>query len=127
MHKSIAIFLLSVFIFSNTELRELGKIGALVGHYQEHKNNDAKITFLEFIHLHYFSGFVRDDDFNRDQQLPFKVIDCAAPGIVLTLPPVAILELKTPELVVSNKILPQTQSFSSSCHFSDIWQPPKRA
>jgi hypothetical protein len=125
MRKGTAIFFLSIFLFSNTEVHELGKIGAFINHYQEHRSADPAITLLEFIHIHYFNGNIHDEDYDRDMQLPFKVIDCAAPGIVFTLPSDVVLALTPPFPTLKNKACFSNQPAFQSSHLSDIWQPPK--
>jgi hypothetical protein len=125
MRQCTAIFLLSIFLFSNTEIRELGKIGAFVGHFQEHRAINPDISLLEFIHLHYFNGNVHDEDYARDMQLPFKVIDCAAPTFVCTIPLAAELILAPVPAEAKSSIRPADQSSFLSSYPSDIWQPPK--
>lgn len=125
MRKCTAIFLLSIFIFSNTEFHELGKIGAFIGHFHEHCADNPKTTLLSFIQLHYFSGITHDEDYSRDMQLPFKAIDCTAPGIVFTLPQETFLALPPTLFEVKNKVTPHDQAIHASSHLSDIWQPPK--
>jgi hypothetical protein len=125
MRKCTAILLLSIFLFANTEIHELGKIGAFIGHFQEHRSADPEISLLEFIHLHYFNGNVHDEDYARDMQLPFKVIDCAAPAFVFMMPLEAELTLSPVLAEVERSVLPAQQSSFLSSYPSDIWQPPK--
>lgn len=125
MPKCTAAFLLAIFLFSNTHIQELGKIGAFIGHFQEHRIENPEITLLEFIQIHYFNGNVHDEDYDRDMQLPFKVLDSAAPGIAFTLPSVAIVLLPPAFAVAKKKLRFHDQSTLPSSHLSDIWQPPK--
>ncbi len=125
MRRLTAIFLLSIFLFSNTAIHELGKIGAFLEHFQEHRALDANITLLEFIQIHYFSGNVHDADYARDMQLPFKIIDFAVSGAVFTIPPAAPLVIPSVPLFVKKQIAPCDQSLLPSSPLSDIWQPPK--
>ncbi len=125
MRRLTAILLLSVFLFSNTPVHELVKIGAFIEHFQEHRAIDANITLLEFLQIHYFSGNVQDEDYARDMQLPFKVLDFSVSGIVFTIPPTAPLVLTTAPISVKKQIAPCDQSLLPFSHLSDIWQPPK--
>jgi hypothetical protein len=54
------------------------KVPVLFFHYLEHLREDPNITFSGFLDMHYMHGIVYDEDYARDMQLPFKVIDSAA-------------------------------------------------
>ncbi len=125
MHKRTAIFLLSIFIFSNTEVHELGKMGVFMAHFFEHRADNPQITLLEFIQTHYSGRLLQDEDAGRDEQLPFKTIDCMAPGIVFTLPKDTLLLILPPFPDENSTISPCPQPTFYSFHLSDIWQPPK--
>jgi hypothetical protein len=120
-----AYFLLFLFLLSNTCLRELGKIGMLYDHFQEHQVNNPSITVSEFIAIHYFSGNVKDEDYSRDMQLPFKILHSAVPTFDCTQPQMGMPSLKPPTTPLNHKIIPQKQSAISPSHCADIWQPPK--
>ena len=53
------------------------KVPVLFFHYLEHLREDPNITFSGFLDMHYMHGIVYDEDYARDMQLPFKVIDSA--------------------------------------------------
>jgi hypothetical protein len=125
MRKQVAIALLSVFLFSNTSLRELLKVGVFFQHFQEHKAQDSEISLVDFIIIHYFSGNIQDEDYDRDMQLPFKMAQNTEVGSSITLPNTDIPALQLPALPQKETILPVSQSAEHSLHCSDIWQPPK--
>ncbi len=75
MKKAFAIFLVSLYIFSFTETRELLKLPAFIEHYKEHKAENSHITLLGFITLHYLNGSQKDADYAKDMKLPFKTHD----------------------------------------------------
>ena len=41
-------------------------------HYAEHQVEDKSISFIDFLDIHYMHGSPKDDDYDRDMQLPFK-------------------------------------------------------
>lgn len=125
MRKATALFMLAVFLFSNTELHELGKVRAFIGHFREHRAADPEISVLGFIQLHYFNGGVRDEDYDRDMQLPFKAIDCTVSGAVFTLPQHIPWTPQPPVQTGRHVLLPITPQYTPSAHLSTIWQPPK--
>lgn len=125
MRRFAASLLLFTYLFANTELHELAKIGAFIEHYAQHKTEDASLSLFNFIIIHYFSGNVVDADYAQDNQLPFKATDCsnAIPSIPITLPDFA--DLPYPEQIESSALPIYDQSMLPSQHLSDIWQPPK--
>lgn len=70
------ILLVSVYMVSYAELHNLLKIPILFEHYKEHRQHNPGISFWSFIKLHYSDRIAVDDDYQRDQQLPFRDADC---------------------------------------------------
>lgn len=125
MRKWIAYLLLFFYCFSNTELHELGRLSAFFSHFKEHQQKDSSISLLEFIRIHYFNGNKVDDDYQKDQQLPFKTADCAnaAPSHVIPVPEAFVLQ--TVEIFIPRSVPAYDQSTLPACYPTDIWQPPK--
>ena len=72
MKRHFSIFILTIYLFSFTEVKEVLKIPALIEHYQEHKSENKNISIIGFIALHYLSGSQKDSDYEKDMKLPFK-------------------------------------------------------
>ena len=125
MRRFIAHILLFVFLFANTELHEFAKLGAFVGHFMEHRQEDKNLGLVEFIVIHYFSGNVVDADYSRDMQLPFKTIDCNNSIPTCTLPQADYWEFTPITFLEPRPLLPYDQSALPSSYLADIWQPPK--
>lgn len=127
VRKLTGILLISVYMLSFAELHNLLKIPVLLEHFKEHKQEDPSISFWSFIKLHYFDPIVVDDDYQRDQQLPFRDTDCC---IVTTASVCECLQVtveiqplseQSKEFHLFNEInKPQFTSF-------DIFQPPRCA
>lgn len=122
--KVAAIFFLSVMLVSQTPFQQLLKLPVLVEHFIEHKNDTPAISFLEFIQLHYFNGSPKDEDYEKDQQLPFQ-----ADAVV-----VFNSNVELPEHHFKIDVLPLYKEKSypfisivdlADRHGFDIWQPPK--
>lgn len=125
MRRTAAYLFLFVYLFANTELHELAKVGAFVSHFAEHQKENKDITLIEFIKIHYFSGNVMDADYEQDMKLPFKITDCSNFSPTHTIPQPVFLALK-PVLSIESAGLPlYDQSVLPSSHLNDIWQPPK--
>lgn len=127
LKRFIGILMVSVYMFSFAELHNLLKIPVLLEHFKEHKQEDPSICFWDFIKLHYFDPIVVDDDYQRDQQLPFRDADCC----IITSSSVfeclsfamdiqAPTELQQEHHLYNEVNKPQYNSF-------DIFQPPRCA
>ena len=111
MSESVARFgrfaLLVIYVFAATPASQLFKLPALIGHFNEHLEQDPSITVIEFFILHYLSGGPRDADYERDMQLPFKTIELAPAALAETQVNAQPLLLPVPLLVVCGKSLPK--------------------
>ncbi|MCK6691317.1 MAG: hypothetical protein L6Q97_04370 [Thermoanaerobaculia bacterium] len=77
--------LLCMFTASATPVGELLKLPVLIEHLREHRQETPDMTLIGFFVLHYFSGDVRDADYERDMQLPFKTVELS--GLTLATAP----------------------------------------
>lgn len=124
MQKVSAILFISVMLLSQTPFQQVLKLPVLVQHFLEHKQETRSIGLAEFMQLHYLSGDVRDSDYDRDQQLPFRadaMIIVSSSVVVqdcqVQLDPLPLREEQSFPLLDINS-LPSRHSF-------DIWQPPR--
>ncbi|OKL38523.1 hypothetical protein [Pontibacter flavimaris] len=126
MRQILAIFLLVVYTCTGTTLQELQKAPVLAAHYLEHQEMTSDISLTQFLVLHYLSGNVKDGDYARDMQLPFKTTDVVASATTPLVIPVPFPELNftlPPSAHVHGAVL--DVDFHSSRFLSSIWQPPK--
>lgn len=70
MKRSIILLLTALFIFSNTECKQLLKMPLLWEHYTQHHLHNPHISLLQFFVHHYACQDDHAD--NEDQKLPFK-------------------------------------------------------
>ena len=122
MKKALAIVLLSVYVFSSTEMHQLLKVPVLVEHFIEHKALSGSLTFLEFLSVHYASDTSHD---MHDHELPFKDFDHCVTVQTIVMPSSKI-ELKA--RLISDTRVAYTSFYTlsiPSSHLSEIWQPPK--
>jgi hypothetical protein len=77
MKRVAGIFLLSLYLFAYTEVHNLLKLPVLFVHFQEHKQQQPGISFYSFIKIHYLGPIEKDEDYQRDQQLPFRDASCS--------------------------------------------------
>jgi hypothetical protein len=71
--KQVIAFIFSItFLGSNTEIHQLIKLPKLANHFLHHKTENGKISFIDFLQLHYSANHPIDNDENEDNNLPFK-------------------------------------------------------
>ncbi|TPE43026.1 hypothetical protein [Pontibacter mangrovi] len=126
MKQPVAILLLLVYLFTGTTLQQLQRAPVLLEHYQEHKAMTPHISIAGFLSMHYLSGAVKDADYARDMQLPYKSADqVSAPGPVVFIPPVLTeLTLREPQFSLGPFPIPNDVGNPVKVAGS-IWQPPK--
>ena len=123
-----AIFFLSVYLISTTELSQLLKFPVLVEHYVEHKEKNPEISIVDFLVLHYnnhLENHPHDDDYDQDQKLPFIVhTDVLSFCFVYTAPLSFDIKGVFP-VNRKSKVLSFDDNFSENNFLSSIWQPPR--
>ena len=125
MKRANAIALLLLYLLANTELLEIVRLPILFEHFAEHKQQNEDVSFLDFIVLHYFSSDVKDADYERDQQLPFKGVHCEelSASVALPVEPFEGPLPRIPHTIL--KVEMYVSRFHSSLFQFTIWQPPK--
>ncbi|WP_114759532.1 hypothetical protein [Flavobacterium sp. AG291] len=74
--KKLCVYILIFLVNLNTSFfEELLKVPVLVQHFMEHQQRNADIGFGEFLAQHYGSRNTKDNDEDRDMQLPYKKLD----------------------------------------------------
>lgn len=82
------------------------------------------MDLVKFMHIHYFGPNIITDDFQQDQQLPFRSMECHMQNVTACIQFQLALELHPPATIIEefpsydevNK--PQFSAF-------DIFQPPR--
>ncbi len=71
MRKTLAITLISLHLFGNTELAQLFSLPQLLRHYHSHCRQNHSLSFMSFLFQHYCGDDGTHKDDNEDAQLPF--------------------------------------------------------
>jgi hypothetical protein len=124
MKRFSAILLLSVTLFAQTELHQLFNLKLLFQHFAEHKQEKADTSVVDFIILHYFSGNLKDKDYEKDMQLPFKTVDCAS-AVSIAIIPASVATVTEPVVFTTLSYSALKNNNIPSSHSAEIWQPPK--
>ncbi|OSZ80097.1 hypothetical protein CAP36_02210 [Chitinophagaceae bacterium IBVUCB2] len=73
MNRIVFIFLSLLLLNGTTEFHQVWKLPLLARHYGEHCKKDPHLDFFSFLKTHYLNqAGHKDDDDNRDRELPFK-------------------------------------------------------
>lgn len=126
MRKLFVYILITTYLFSFPEIRQVVKLPNLVEHYAFHKLKDHNTTFFSFVKMHYLDKTVKDADYKQDMKLPFKTHDISVNGVNLVIPQRKIeFNFEFKEIQIEFK-----HNFAYSEHFypsvfQNIWQPPK--
>lgn len=123
MRITLAIILIAVHLFGNTEAAQLLKLPKLISHYFQHKELDTSVTFIDFLSMHYGGddGTSADDDI--DNQLPYHQVDshCLA-GVYYLIDQYSFqLNIEEYNTEYGGRLI----SGHSSEHVSLILQPPR--
>ncbi|GAA0546774.1 hypothetical protein [Chitinophaga japonensis] len=101
------------------------RIPIFFAHLHEHRQENPGISLERFVILHYFSGDVRDKDYERDMELPFKSHEPAAYFSPVPLPPLQ------PQLtiVTHRQVAVVYPDYINKLHpfiyHPDIFEPPR--
>ncbi|WP_295801678.1 hypothetical protein [Mucilaginibacter sp.] len=126
MKKFTAILLLTVYLFSTTELHQLLKLPVVFEHFAEHQQKNKNISFLQFLDMHYMHGSPKDKDYGDDMKLPFKTADnCVSMASPVVIPCLLnVFESHIVNIPVKEMHIPKDELIPSS-YLSRVWQPPK--
>ncbi|MEP7259377.1 MAG: hypothetical protein ABI687_13340 [Flavitalea sp.] len=95
-------------------------------HFSEHQQEDQKITFLQFLDMHYMHGSPKDKDYDRDMQLPFKTSsDCVMSVTPVTVPELGTTILSPQGFILKNDFFTVNDSFVAAAFRCNIFQPPR--
>lgn len=103
------------------------KLPALIQHFSEHTAENPMLTFSSFLKQHYLNNNLKDDDYEKDMKLPFKVIDNFGFSINVIFEHPTQLEFSSIEN--NNKFFNISPvhftNFLSFSYLNSIWQPPQ--
>jgi len=116
-----------IYVVTTTELHQFAKVPALFEHYQDHKQQNNKLSLINFLIMHYGQADDKDGDSQKDRQLPFKSHEDCNNNITQVY--VTFLAEHSVQLPFHAEIVSfglYKEYFPSSAFLSAIWQPPKQ-
>ena len=122
MQKVLAIILISLHSFANTELNQLLKLPELVQHYQKTCASDRSINFFDFLSMHYCGEDGNTEDDTEDRQLPFMNFHQCLTAAIVPDNPTSFSMIDRP---YSSKEFGSYRCISESSGFSNsLLRPP---
>lgn len=128
MKRMLVIVLLTLYMVSTTELSQLLKFPVLVEHYFYHKDQNPKISVIDFLAIHYnnhLAGHPHNDDYDQDRKLPFITNAVTLFFCFVVTPTYFFQAREIPPPGHLKKLLPPDTFFVEKYILSSIWQPPK--
>ena len=126
LKKWSAILLFVIYLFTTTEAHQLFKLPVIFEHFKEHRMEDKNISFLEFLDVHYMHGSPKDQDYDRDMQLPFKSsADCLASVVPVVMPDFGNTFEPPQDFFIQNDFVNKNDLFISAEFFCSVFQPPR--
>lgn len=118
--------MVAIYSLTLTEFHQLLKIPALIEHYVEHHHEDPSLSLMSFLKLHYPGKFQVDDDYSKDQQLPFRSSDFSVTNAFFVVLP-AIGQVVHPDYPEPRQeFLPIKEKDYTFLNSRDIFQPPRQ-
>ncbi|NJO26062.1 MAG: hypothetical protein HC867_10325 [Bacteroidia bacterium] len=116
--------LLSIYMLSFSEVHQLLRLPILVEHFIEHRQIDHDISFLAFLKLHYGKIEI-DDDYQRDQQLPFRTAEFGACNISSFWECPVVIEVQQQDFLFKQQFHLFNEDGEPLLSSADIFQPPR--
>ena len=127
LKKLIPILLLSVYLISFQEFRQVFKLPVLIEHFVNHQLINKDYTLMGFFEHHYLDKNL-DNDYEQDKKLPFRTYDFSTVSspLVFTFQGIEDFIPKKPKIVIFEKKAHYfyKKDFISEFHYS-IFQPPE--
>ena len=125
--KWVAIVFLCIYLLSTTEIYQLLKLPTLFEHFQEHKIENLKLTFVQFVYMHYAQDNDHDGDADKDAKLPFKSHSCSSFSVnFVPLSGHQALFFNVSKEIYEKHTISDFYTFIvTASHLQAIWQPPQ--
>lgn len=125
--KTVVLYLLlAVFVFTSTAIGQLAKLPALLEHYTEHSATNKKLSFIDYLKMHYLTATDADNDTESDMKLPFKKTTPTPTYIFVPQHPI-LFSVKTDYKIATKNVLFRYVAFTPTSATGVVIQPPEVA
>ncbi|MCV2487580.1 hypothetical protein OD917_21775 [Flavobacterium sp. SH_e] len=123
MRKTIVYIFILLIASNSSFVQQFYKLPILIEHFQEHQKLQG-VSFIDFLSMHYWGEDLKDNDGDRDMQLPFKTISSSSPQFVFILDDKELLPFVfDPELPQLNIPTYRSDLFSDP-NLLSLFRPP---
>ncbi|WP_417941189.1 hypothetical protein [Flavobacterium sp. RS13.1] len=123
MRKTIVYIFILLIASNSSFIQQFYKLPVLIQHFEEHKQL-MDLSFMDFLSMHYWGEDLKDNDGDRDMQLPFKTISNSSFHFVFILDDKDLLpapfNLELPQL----KIPTYRSNLHSDPNLLSLFRPP---
>lgn len=99
------------------------KLPILLEHYKEHQQRH-NVSFIDFLEMHYWGEDIKDNDSDRDMQLPFKSISGASFQLVFVPADKPVFYIPFNNGFSQAQIIPYTVNLYSNPALFSVFRPP---
>ncbi len=123
MRKQIVYIFIFLIASNSSFVQQFYKLPVLMQHYQEHKQL-MDLSFLDFLSMHYWGEDLKDNDSDRDMQLPFKTINSSSVHFVFILEDKDLLPVPFNPEIPQSKIPTYKSDLFSDPNLLSLFRPP---
>lgn len=122
--RKLIVYIFIFLIASNSSfVQQFYKLPILIEHYQEHKKL-MDLNFIDFLSMHYWGEDLKDNDGDRDMQLPFKTISTSSFHFVFILDDKDLLPVLFNLELPESKIPTYRSDLFSDPNLLSLFRPP---
>ncbi|MXO04985.1 hypothetical protein [Flavobacterium sp. HBTb2-11-1] len=122
--RKLIVYIFIFLIASNSSfVQQFYKLPILIEHYQEHRQL-MDLSFIDFLSMHYWGEDLKDNDADRDMQLPFKTISSSAFHFVFILDDKDLLPVPFNLELPQSKIPTYRSDLFSDPNLLSLFRPP---
>lgn len=122
--RKLIVYIFIFLIASNSSfVQQFYKLPILIEHYQEHRQL-MDLSFIDFLSMHYWGEDLKDNDADRDMQLPFKTISTSSFHFVFILDDKDLLPVPFNLELPQSKIPTYRSDLFSDPNLLSLFRPP---
>ncbi|HEU0126371.1 hypothetical protein [Flavobacterium sp.] len=123
MRKQIVYIFIFLIASNSSFVQQFYKLPVLIQHFEEHKQL-MDLSFIDFLSMHYWGEDLKDNDGDRDMQLPFKTISSSSFHFVFLLDDKDLLPVPFNPDLPQSKIPTYRSDLFSDPNLLSLFRPP---
>ncbi|MCR4033751.1 MULTISPECIES: hypothetical protein [Flavobacterium] len=123
MRKKIVYIFIFLIASNSSFVQQFYKLPVLIQHFEEHKQL-MDLSFIDFLSMHYWGEDLKDNDGDRDMQLPFKTISSSSFHFVFLLDDKDLLPVPFNPDLPQSKIPTYRSDLFSDPNLLSLFRPP---